>query len=129
VVPIQRGAVRKVRLRLRLRTDKAGVPPVLLAAVLEGFARTPVKYQWNLRIKVADTQRDLSGVGADHDPDLFLDWLKEAAGKARKVFMRSVWEQLDGKYVIVEPPSTLREFTNNVLGYWGGNVVITLREV
>jgi len=31
--------------------------------------------------------------------------------------------------VIVEPPSTLREFTNNVLGYWGGNVVITLREV
>lgn len=129
VIAIHKGDVRKMRVRLRLSTEKAKVPPVVLASVIEGFARTPLKYQWNLRLKVADSQRDLAGVGADHDPDRFLDWLKGAAGNARKVLMRSFWEQLDGKYVIVEPPSTLREFTNNVLGYWGGNVVITLREV
>lgn len=129
VIAIHKGDVRKVRVRLRLLTEYADIPPVVLASVLEGFARTPLKYQWNLRIKVTDTQRDLAGVGTDHDPDRFLDWLKGAAGNARKVLMHSIWEQLDGKYVIVEPPSTLREFTNNVLGFWGGSVVITVREV
>jgi hypothetical protein len=128
VVAIHQGDVRKVRFRLRLLTDQANTPPILAATVMEGFARTPLKYQWNMRIKVGDTQRDLSGVVTDHDPDEFLNWLKEAATKAKKVYMRSIWEQMDGKYVIVEPPGLLREFTNNVLGFWGGGVAVTIRE-
>jgi hypothetical protein len=128
-VPVNRGDVRKIRLRLRLLTDDADVPPVVLATVLEGFARTPLKYQWNMRIKVSDTQRELSGVGGGLDPDAFLNWLKEAAARAKKVYMRSIWEQMDSKYVIVEPPSLLREFTNNILGFWGGAAEVTLREV
>jgi len=128
ILPINVGNVRKIRLRLRMHTNDADVPPIVVAAVLEGFARTPLKYQWNMRIKVSDTQRDLSGMVVDHDPDEFLSWLKDAAREARKVYMRSIWEQMDGKYVIVEPPSLMREFTNNILGFWGGSVVVTLRE-
>jgi hypothetical protein len=44
------------------------------------------------------------------------------------LFMRSIWEQMDSLYVIAEPPTLLRQFTNNILGAWGGVVTITLRE-
>jgi hypothetical protein len=81
-----------------------------------------------MRVKVGDTQKDLSGTGLDHDPDAFLLWLKEAATKAKAIHMRSIWEQMDNKYVIIEPPTLLRTFTNNLLGFWGGSVNITLRE-
>ena len=129
VIAIHNGSVRKVRTRMRLYTERANTPPILLASVLEGFARTPLKYQWNMRIKIADTQQNLASMEVIQDPDDFLNWLKNVAGNARKVLMRSIWKQLDGKYVIVEPPSTLREYTNNMLGFWGGSFVITLREV
>jgi hypothetical protein len=125
---IHAGNVRKIRARLRLLTNDAEIPPVAIATVVEGFARTPLKYQWNMRIKVSDTQRELSGMNVDHDPDEFLNWLKDAAIGARKVYMRSIWEQMDSKYVIVEPPSLLRQFGNNILGFWGGSVTVTVRE-
>jgi hypothetical protein len=125
---INKGNVKRIRFRLRLLTNDADVPPVIFSTVLEGFARTPLKYQWNMRIKISDTQRDLSGINADHDPDEFLTWLKNAAIGARRIYMRSIWEQMDGKYVIVEPPATLRQFTNNLLGFWGGAVTVTVRE-
>jgi hypothetical protein len=125
---INKGNVKRIRFRLRLLTNNADVPPVIFSTVLEGFARTPLKYQWNMRIKISDTQTDLSGGHADHDPDEFLSWLKDAAIGARRIYMRSIWEQMDGKYVIVEPPSTLRQFTNNILGFWGGAVTVTVRE-
>ena len=127
-LPLNEGNVRKIRMRLRMITEYADVPPVAVATVLEGFARTPLKFQWDMRVKVGSTQRDLAGVNADHDPDEFLIWLKDAAIRARKVYMRSIWSQMDGKYVIVEPPSLLRQFTNNILGFWGGSVTVTVRE-
>jgi hypothetical protein len=126
-LPILRGDVRKIRLRLRMLTSDSAAPPVLNATVLEGYARTPLKYQWNLRVKVGDCRPDLSG-NLDHDPDAFLTWLKDAARQARAVRMRSIWEQLDGKVVIIEPPTLLRAFTNNLLGFWGGSINLTLRE-
>jgi hypothetical protein len=125
---IEKGNVHRIRFRLRLLTNNSEVPPIVYSTVLEGFARTPLKYQWNMRIKISDTQRDLSGVNADHDPDDLLDWLKWAATTSQKIYMRSIWEQMDGKCVIVEPPSTLRQFTNNILGFWGGAVTVTVRE-
>jgi hypothetical protein len=125
---INKGNVKRIRYRLRLLTNDADVPPVIFSTVLEGFARTPLKYQWNMRIKISDTQRDLSGGNVDYDPDEFLTWLKDAAIGARRIYMRSIWEQMDGRYVIVEPPSTLRQFTNNILGFWGGAVTVTVRE-
>ena len=127
-VDIMRGEIYKIRFRLRLRTNKESTPPIVHATVLEGFARTPVKYQWNLRIKASSTQRDLAGLERDVDPDELCSWLKEAALNTKGIWMRSIWEQMDSKYVVVEPPTLLRQFTNNILGYWGGIVTITVRE-
>ena len=128
-VLVRVGEVYKVRYRLRMMCNDESRPPVVHATVLEGFARTPVKYQWTMRIHTGSTQRDLSGAAKDSDPDEFLTWLKEAAVHSRRIFMRSIWGQMDSRYVVVEPPTLLRKFTNNLLGYWGGSVVISLREI
>lgn len=125
---LDRGEVYRLRFRLRLYTNDESTPPVVNATVLEGFARTPIKYQWNMRIKTSSTQRDLSGVNTDADPDELATWLKEAAKSSRRIYMRSIWEQMDSKYVIVEPPTLLRQFSNNILGTWGGQMQITVRE-
>ena len=126
-LPINVGDVRAIRLRMRLLTNQAAIPPIGIASVVEGFARTPLKYQWNMRVKLADMQMDRSG-GIERDADGFLEWLKDAARQARKVRMRSLWKGMDDIYVIVEPPTILRQFTNTVTGWWGGSVSITLRE-
>jgi len=128
-VPINQGEVYRMRFRLRLYTNDEDTPPVINATVLEGFARTPVKYQWNLRIKTSSTQRDLTGKRKAANQDELLAWLKDCARSSRQITMRAIWEQMDSKVVIVEPPTLLRQFTNNVLGGWGGQMTITLREV
>lgn len=128
VVEVNRGEVYRIRFRLRIVCNDECSPPIVNATVLEGFARTPIKYQWNMRVKTSSIQRDLSGVSKDADPDELLTWLKEAAVNTKAILMRSIWEQMDNKYVVVEPPTLLRAFTNNLLGYWGGSVMITVRE-
>jgi hypothetical protein len=128
VLSLNIGNIKSIRFRLRLLTNDADVPPVVIATVLEGFARTPLKYQWNMRIRVSDTQRDLSGVSADENPDVLLKWLKDAAIGAKRIYMQSIFESMHGKYVVVEPPSATRTFSNTILGFWGGTLVVTVRE-
>ena len=125
---INQGEVYQMRFRLRLYTNDESTPPVVNATVLEGYARTPIKYQWNMRLEIGSTLRDLSGVGRNADPDEFMEWIKDCARSSRRIFMRSVFENMDSKYVIVEPPTLLREYHNKVLGFWGGVVNITVRE-
>ena len=121
------GGITRIRFRLRLLTKTSTLPPVVIASIAEGFARTPVKYQYNLKIKVADLQRNRIG-GVDNDPDKFTFWLKNAARQAKRIRMRSIWEQLDDKFVVVEPPTILRQFTNAILNWWGGTMLVTVRE-
>ncbi|MDH3943708.1 MAG: hypothetical protein OEV06_06435, partial [Anaerolineae bacterium] len=124
---IQRGDVKRIRYRLRSMTNKAEKTPVLLATVMEAFARTPLKYQWSLRVKVGDGQVNLAG-GKDHDPDAFTRWLKNAARKAKRIHMRSIWEEMDDIYVIIEPPTLLRTFSNRLTGFWGGSQTLVIRD-
>lgn len=121
------GQLHAVRIRLRLLTNQAKLPPQVHVTLLEGFARTPLKYQWNLRVRLADLQADRGG-GLDADPDLFITWLQQAARQARKIRMRSIWGALDEKDVIVEPPSVVRQYTHPERGAWGGTATVVLRE-
>ena len=126
-VQIGAGNKRQAIFRFRLLTDDADVPPIVRATVAKVFARTPVKYQYLLKIKVADQQSDLRG-NRDADPDELMYWLKSAAAGARKITMRSLWEQMDNVRVVVEPPTLIRQFTDPILSWWGGVTTITLRE-
>jgi hypothetical protein len=126
-LPLSAGQVHAIRFRLRLLTDQATVPPIVTATLLEGFARTPLKYQWAVRVRLADLQADRGG-GLDADPDSFILWLQQAAHQARKIRLRSIWRALDEKDVVVEPPTVARQFTDAAHSSWGGTVTVMLRE-
>ncbi|KKM22392.1 hypothetical protein LCGC14_1625790, partial [marine sediment metagenome] len=126
-VDIRRGNARRIRIRIRMLTNDASTPPILTATVLEAFARTPLKYQWNMRVKIASNQKTKRST-PDHKPDDILTWLKNAAKQAEVLHMRSRWKQMDDIYVIVEPPSLMRSFANAIRKTWKGSVVFTVRE-
>jgi hypothetical protein len=120
-LPLNLGQLHAIRPQLRLLTNRATRPPVVQATVVEGFARTPLKYQWTLRTRLA-------GGGQDDDPDAFVAWLQQAAREARKIHMRAIFAALDDKYVITEPPSVVRESVDAAAQSWGGTATVVVRE-
>jgi hypothetical protein len=124
-LPLFAGPLHAIRTRIRLLTSECTRPPIVHSAVLEGFARTPLKYQWTLRVRLADLQADGAG-GIDPSPDAFMSWLQDAARSARRVTLRSIWPALDSKTVLVEPPSLKREYIDGT--QWGGSATVILRE-
>jgi hypothetical protein len=128
VARINVGEAYNFKYRLRLVTQDADQIPIVNATELRGFARRPVHYQWSLRAKVSDLQRTYRG-GRDHDPNDFISFLKNAAKKAKRVFVRSKWPQFDDMYVIVEPPTVLRTYTTTIPKQREGSIIpFTVRE-
>lgn len=111
-----------LRPRLRLLSQRADTPATVEATLLEGFARTPQKYQWELQVRLAELQLD-GGGGLDAAPAAFLAWLRQAARSAARIHLRSVWGALDDTYVIVEAPSM-----QCALAGEGGVAVVKVRE-
>ncbi len=126
-VPLNLDNTYAIRLRMRFQTSDAANPPQILATVLEGVARTPIKYQWVIRAKTSSIQSTLNGA-PDHLPDKLLKWLQEKASRAEKLTMHSTLTALDNKLVMAEPPSVLREFNDPKLKSWGGTITMVLRE-
>lgn len=126
-VDIKRSNVYALQYKLTFLTSDAAIPPLLNAATVKCFARTPVKYQWVMRIKTSSNQSTLNGA-PDHKPDEILEWLKAKANSAEIVRMHSSVIDLDGKDVIVEPPATRRDYVDTYQKGWGGIITIVLRE-
>lgn len=128
VTPIMEGNRRAIRLRIRILTNTATTPPIVRALVLEAFARTPVKYQYVLRVRVRARGRTKTGQ-QDFRPDQVTNFLKLAARSAGKIYMRSTLAQLDDKFVLVEPPTVLRSAANSFLGWMNGTLDLVVRDV
>lgn len=126
-VSIKRSNVYALQYKLTFITSDALTPPMLNASVVKCFARTPVKYQWVMRVKVDSNQITLNGA-PDHKPDDLLDWLKEKANSAEIVTMHSTISALDGKEVIIEPPAVRRDYVDSTQKSWGGVITVVLRE-
>ena len=126
-ISINKSNVYAIRFRIRLLTSNAARPPIVNATVIEGLARTPIKYQWVFRIKTGSNQNTLNGA-PDHNPDKLLSWLKEKASSAEMLTMHSTLKQLDMKQVLVEPPSTIRDYVDPTQKAWGGTITVVLRE-
>lgn len=126
-VSINKSNVYAMRFRLRVSVSDSNKPPVINATVVEGLARTPIKYQWVFRIKTSSMQSTLNGA-PDHNPDKLLAWIKEKAASAEIVTMHSSLKALDLKQVLVEPPSVMREYVDPVQKSWGGVITVVLRE-
>lgn len=125
---VNRSGVYAIRIKYKLSVSDANLPPIINATVVEGFVRTPVKYQWVMRVKTSSMQNTLNGA-PDHDPDKLLSWLKEKANKAEAVTLHSTLKRLDLKRVIVEPPSVQMDFADAIQKSWGGVITVVFREV
>jgi hypothetical protein len=124
---INRGEKYRIRTRFRMITDTATTPPVLIAAILEGWARTPGKYQYTFETKVSAWQVDNAGE-MDHNPTDVYDFLTTAASKARKVTMRCVLSFMHKKEVKVEYPIVYPRSWDADDGNWTGTMAVTLRD-
>jgi hypothetical protein len=123
---INLGNKRKLRYRLRINTNNSHISPALLSVIVKGFARTPVKRQWALKVKISDMGQ-VNGQ-KDMDADSFYDWLWKACQTAGGIRMTSTMENMHNIWVIVEPPTILRNFFQKLSKIWGGDVYVLLRE-
>jgi len=126
-VAINKSNVYAIRMKFKLMTSDAANPPIINSTVIEGFARTPVKYQWVMRIKTSSMQSTLNG-SPDHNPDKLYSWLKDKANSAEVVTLHSTLKRLDLKKVILEPPSVQYDFVDPSQKSWGGVITVVFRE-
>ena len=127
IAELNLGNRERIRIRLRMNTSTSTTPVEVIATVLKGLARTPVKRQWNMRVKISDLQRTKRGA-QDHDPRDFYSWIRESAGSAEALLMEANDPLMHNIYVFLEPPSLFRKFLNTIQGWLGGTVALTLRE-
>jgi hypothetical protein len=119
--------VKKIRMRFRLQTDDADDPPVMVASVLSGFARTPHKRQWTFRFKTSSYQVD--GIGTpDHNPDDLVQYLYDVVNGTKLLYMESKFESMDGVWVVLEPPIIRRDSVDPATAAWEGTFELTARE-
>jgi hypothetical protein len=127
-IPISLGNARQIRFRYRIITNTSTAPPVIRATDLEGFGRTPLKYQYLLKAQVGHPRGTLKG-DPDHDPDEIDSFLKSAAAGAEKIIMRSIWKRFDRVIVQVEPPTCDMLTTDTQEKQWSGLYTLALRLV
>ncbi|MFA5808744.1 MAG: hypothetical protein WC935_00220 [Thermoleophilia bacterium] len=126
-VSVSVGEKKRIRFRFRMLTSVHTTPPKLVASVLKAFARTQVKYQFNITFDVRHNGRTYNGL-PDHNPDTLLNQLETWAEATTPVTMRCVLSRMDNKVVIVEPPGIVRSTWNRVQAWWTGVADIVLRE-
>jgi len=127
-LPIDEGRRKKIRIRFIGTTEDATVPPVMEAAVLEGFARTPVKYNYPLNISTKKLASSLDGYRAN--PDDFVSWLIDASQEGGELELHASpgFALLDELDVVILPPAILRQYRNRKDGQWEGNVRLVVRD-
>jgi len=126
-VMVNKSNVYTFQYKMIMLTGNALTPPIVDATVVKCFARTPVKYQWVIRVSADSNQSTLTGA-PDKKPDVILEWLKEKARSAEVLRLHASIIDLDGKDVIVEPPAVRREYVDTLQKSWGGVITVVLRE-
>ena len=121
------GNIRKVRMRLRMQTEVATIPPIIIATVLEGFARTPVKYDWTFRVDLTSTGYTKLGT-PEKKPQEVRDFLRNAANNGDVLYMRSIISDMDNLWVVVEPFVSRPKYKENTTQFEGYEIELTVRE-
>lgn len=117
---INRGGMRLMRYRLRINTNNRLYTPVTKNIIVKGFARTPIKRQWNLKVVAErDSQRNTKAL---------YDWLWKNCQEADGVIMHADLEEYNDVWVVVEPPNVIRESKQALEAMWTGYYTLTLRE-
>ena len=124
---INRGEVKRIRIRKRFMTNTSTTPPIEIASVLRGFTKTPSKRQWAVRARVSAYQTDKRG-RRDMSPDEVLEYLYNAT-EAKVLTMRSGYKNMDRVNVIIpRTPVLTPSSLNQRDGKWTGTLLLTIRE-
>jgi hypothetical protein len=94
--------IRRFVYRLRLNTDTAGTPADVEGIVPTGYARTPLKLMWTMRIKAGGIYQ-VGNQTAVSSQKLW-KWLMDNARFPFAVYMESKYESADGYHVAIHPP-------------------------
>lgn len=94
--------VRRFCYRLRLNTDNVSLPCDIEGIVPSGYARSPLKLMWTMRIKAGGIYQ--SGSQTTPSSQKLWKWLMDNARFPFSVLMESKYESADGYHVIVHPP-------------------------
>jgi hypothetical protein len=125
----QRNAMIRTRISTENLTNTTTNKNNILAVILDAFARKPVKYNWDLRIRLEDNAKTLRG-DEDHVADTLLDQLVTWSSQAQAITMRSSDTFADdsgtGRTVVVEPPNPFRNAWNKLTQKLFGYATVTL---
>ena len=119
------GNKHRIRFRYRIRSMDADKPAIVIATVLDCFARTPYKRTWQLRIKLGGN----TYIGEqDHNPYDLYEWLENMCQNAEGLIMHANDHMMDGVMVIIEPPSLIRSAIQWIERKFTGWATFTLKE-
>ena len=127
VLPVGQGNKKAISYRFRALSQVSTTPALMTAAAIKAVGRTPVKRQWNIRIRSGSFQVDALGI-PDADPDDFYLWLQQASQTASPLHMNARWKSMHNVKVYAEAPALRREYSTPD-GKWGALYNITLREI
>ena len=122
------GNVVKLRPRLRIQTSDADVPPTVYATTVTGVARTPLSYQYQVRVNTRNLQVNRQGAPAP-TPKEVIAFLYRAAIEARPMVVKAIWSELDEQQVLIEPASISPYYVNQYTGHQGDVITFTLRSL
>jgi hypothetical protein len=94
--------IRRFTYRLRLCTDNASLPCDVEGIVPTGYARTPLKLMWTMRIKAGGIYQVGSQTQANSQK--LWKWLMDNCRFPYAVLMESKYDAADGYHVAVHPP-------------------------
>lgn len=94
--------IRRFAYRLRLNTDDASTPCDVEGVVPNGYARTPLKLMWTMRIKAGGIYQANNKTNANSQT--LFKWLMDNARLPYAVLMESKYEAADGYHCVVHPP-------------------------
>jgi hypothetical protein len=94
--------IRRFAYRLRLCTDDATTPVDIEGVVPTGYARTPLKLMWSMRVKAGGVYQVASQT--NYNAQKLWKWLMDNCRYPYAVLMESKYDAADGYHVVIHPP-------------------------
>jgi hypothetical protein len=126
-VLVDEGNVRKLRYRFIINSNDLTVPPIVEASVVKVYGRAPAKRVWSIRVKGGGVTRNGKIVKGKKLSEMYA-WFWKKSQESGGVLMKSIFPGADDIWVLVEPPSLIRQSLNSIVSLWGGTIILTLRE-
>jgi hypothetical protein len=134
---------RKRNIMTRVRTSVSDISDTtknnIDAVILDGFARTPVKYNWTFPVKL-ERGSDTLDRKLDHDPETLYNQLFNWSLQAQELTLKAVIPWMDNDpdedlpsaanyTVVIEPMAMTYDVWDEKNSFVDGHVVITLRQL